>query len=685
VTRVVELLQALKTRLASDEATEQAKYDKFACWCEDTTAKKAQDITAARSTLKSLGIKILELKGLIATREAEIKELAADIRENEAAQESAKAIRSKENAAYIAERTEMEQAINALERAITVLKGATTAPASLRQTRADIEKWSMALAALRETIGRLPPKTAPDAKHVAMLTQLGSGYTPQSATVQGILSDMYSSFSETLQRLSSDEATKHRSHEDLMATYHKELATLQETIVKKETEKVEAESNLADTEVQFADLEKQLAADVAYFDATKASCVAKTDEWTERKALRAEEVAGIEKALEILTSDEAKKLFSKAITPGVGLPNLLQVTSTDRDARLARAQQTLRSHARAAQSLRLAALASEVASAGHFEEVIKVIDGMISQLAAEEQKDQEKVDACKDNYQKLDSAEKDTEWKLNTTMAKMDKLEALIEQRVSEKAEVASQLAEVVESIASLKGNRTEDNTAYLQAKSDDEKAVGLLQQAQAALEEYYAKNGVEVGPLGNGLLQRGARRAEPEIAYENEPPETKFSDKGHRKVETKGAISSIANIIEDLQSELSDAKKGEEDAQVDFEKQLAAAEALQEELTEREVSLEQTIANRRSDLQDETGRKTGHESDRDALAKTRSDITPGCDFYIKNQAERRRQRGLEMDGLKQAKDYLAGYRPPSMLQQRRAAPKPRGLGLERITFAHVA
>jgi hypothetical protein len=141
-------------------------------------------------------------------------------------------------------------------------------------------------------------------------------YAPQSDTVQGILTDMYHTFATTLETRTTEEATAHRNYEDLMHTYAVELATLQKTLAKKEAIKTEAETMLADATQAFSDAEAQLKSDVKFFDATKESCGAKSDEWGARKALRAEELEGISKALEILTSDEAKEMFAKAIKPG---------------------------------------------------------------------------------------------------------------------------------------------------------------------------------------------------------------------------------------------------------------------------------------------------------------------------------------------------------------------------------
>merc|ERR1719395_123233 len=96
----------------------------------------------------------------------------------------------------------------------------------------------------------------------------GASYAPQSATVQGILKDMYETFSADLESATNDEATKNRLFEDFIATKQQELIELKETLAKKEEEKAEAE----------------------FFDATKAGCEAKNAEWTVRAELRAEEV-----------------------------------------------------------------------------------------------------------------------------------------------------------------------------------------------------------------------------------------------------------------------------------------------------------------------------------------------------------------------------------------------------------
>jgi hypothetical protein len=132
VDKVVKLLEDLAKDLEKDEKAEQAIYDKYACWCEETTARKAKDIEDAFEDLQTLGQDILKYKGTVAVRTEEIAELTEKIKENEEAQAEATAIRGKENAAWQAESAETKDALAAINLAMGVLMKATK-PALLQQ------------------------------------------------------------------------------------------------------------------------------------------------------------------------------------------------------------------------------------------------------------------------------------------------------------------------------------------------------------------------------------------------------------------------------------------------------------------------------------------------------------------------------------------------------------------------
>merc|ERR1719235_2752798 len=137
-------------------------------------------------------------------------------------------------------------------------------------------------------------------------------YAPASTVIQGTLKNMYDTFTSQLESANADEAGRQKSYEELMSTKSQELATLKSTLENKQTSLGETSKNLADSQEEKAATQAQLDDDEAFFEDTKEACKSKADDWAERSRLRTEELAGINKAVEILTSDEAQATFGRA-------------------------------------------------------------------------------------------------------------------------------------------------------------------------------------------------------------------------------------------------------------------------------------------------------------------------------------------------------------------------------------
>merc|ERR1719163_2572782 len=232
---------------------EQKVYDKFECWCEKTTARKAGNIEEAKTSIEELTQLILELKGKKSTLTAEVKQLEKDVAANEAAQKEATGIREKENADYTTTRTQSEQTIGALEHAIKTLTGAGEGASALQQA----EILSVA-AGVRSAL-RVAPKDLMSEQDIdnvksfvkdptgffsrkqasfsgAQVSQNPFGdYAPASTAIQGTLKNMYDTFTSQLEAANADESGKQKSYEELMATKSEELKSLQSTLENKQT------------------------------------------------------------------------------------------------------------------------------------------------------------------------------------------------------------------------------------------------------------------------------------------------------------------------------------------------------------------------------------------------------------------------------------------------------------------
>ena len=98
--------------------------------------------------------------------------------------------------------------------------------------------------------------------------------------------------------------------EGISAVSAEELATHASIKTKKEMEKADAEKVLADAQQNHDDTKAEMEASVLLFDKV---CTSKSIEWSERVRARTEELAGIDRAIEILGNDDAKALFNKAV------------------------------------------------------------------------------------------------------------------------------------------------------------------------------------------------------------------------------------------------------------------------------------------------------------------------------------------------------------------------------------
>merc|ERR1719380_95751 len=172
--------------------------------------------------------------------------------ENQRTQAEATGIRGKENAAYTENKAMMEQTLNALERAIEVLSGAGTKTALLQMDKPKDELTLLRTAATLHTAVKLLPIdhqlspkqlsalesfTRDPAEYYDQKAEKKASYSPASATIQGILKDMYDTFAMNLEKSTETEATQQKNYETLMATKMKELASLTSTIEAKEGHK----------------------------------------------------------------------------------------------------------------------------------------------------------------------------------------------------------------------------------------------------------------------------------------------------------------------------------------------------------------------------------------------------------------------------------------------------------------
>merc|ERR1740130_2615597 len=220
-------------------------------------------------------------------------------------------------------------------------------------------------------------------------------YAPQSSAIQGILKGMYDAFTMDLEKDNAAEAESQKSFEELMATKAQELETLELTLQKQETDEAMKTKHLSESEVLLDDTVTNLANDETFFADTKEACKAKATEWSVRTQMRTEELNGMQVAIKILSSGDAKKTFGKSTT------TFLQIAAahkhTEHSSERSKAYAQLKTLASQFHSRSVAKIAVEVKTGGHFDKVIIMVDEMMVVLRKEEADDIAHRDRCENS------------------------------------------------------------------------------------------------------------------------------------------------------------------------------------------------------------------------------------------------------------------------------------------------
>lgn len=669
VDQVVTLLNELQTTIKADGKTEALAYDKFACWCETTLGEKSKAISDAKTSIEDLQNVILKMKGDLASHAVNIEQLKKDIAANLEAQKEATALREKEHEAYTEGTAESEQCIGALEAAINVLTGAGTG--KKEGGLLSVQRHTMQEAQLLSVVGGIRGLLSqPTAQHTLsdddlslvrefvekpedFMTAKGAtaflsaaeirnnpfgDYAPQSGRIQGVLKSLYDSFTSDLEKSNAEEAVKEKSFRELMEVKENELKTLQATELRQTTDEADKTKTLSDSQTELDDTKTQLEADEEFFASTKDNCKKKAAGWAERSRLRTEELNGMAQAVAILSSPEAQKTFENSST------TFLQVASDEdhpkhRSKRANKAYERLTVMASKFKSLALARIAMKLGSGGHFDKVIQAIEKMIKLLKEEGEDDIAHRDRCQRKITENTHAMEDLTYTLDKTAKEIERLEQVVSETEDKLTKVEENINSTEAEMAEAKELRTKDSEDALQAHRDDIEAIKLIEQAIKSLSGFYTRNQIPMSFLGK----------------KEDPPETWESDYDTRKSESGGVVAILEMIKEDLEKEIETATGLEKVASANYDtdlntmrKLLASQKATQVETRMQLADLQRKIASK----QEFTSMK---EKDLAAEKKTEEALKADCSWVETHFESRKDKRKIELDGLKEAKNYLMG------------------------------
>merc|ERR1719460_1140721 len=397
--------------------------------------------------------------------------------------------------------------------------------------------------------------------------------------------------------------------------------------------------------------------DESIFSSTRDQCKAKSDEWDERGRLRTEQLDGINKALEILTSDDARDTFQESTgnrvvdnfgSEGVDV-DFIQVDQK-KDPR-EKAFLVLRQMSKGTSNLRLARLAAAVrtTATGHFDDVIAKIDEMIAKLDEEMKADVEQKYWCIKETQFNKDTKSRQEYDISQLEAKILRTEKAKATMLKKQDHTREQLQELKDMFTEATNDRALESAEYTKAKGDDTTAIGLLADAIAAISAYGANNDVFL------QVKKSTQKQPVFEVSEDQAPDASFSGKDNHKGAQDAIVSMMTQIKENLENEVALADKSEEKALVDHATLTTEVEKQEDQYDKYIIELDTLMAEATTKIGLLTDAKTKTEEERDATIEYLKKIEPNCEWIKGAFTLRAKARDKEEKGLMEAKAILAG------------------------------
>merc|ERR1719498_1140547 len=326
-------MEGLIKKIKTDGKMEEDLFEKYVCWYKTVTSSKKASNAAAADRIESLTAYIDDVKGGRVEFTSERKDLEAEIAKLSDEIEAAKAMRKKENDDFLAAKDEMTKAIDALTKAVEVLGDATADMKTgvLTSVGFDLRRV-MQLG--RETLSQddvrfleqaLDGEAAPqDWEKLNRKAVFKMKYKARSGKIQEILADMQQTFTDNLKDAEKTEADSKKTSEKLLEQKNSQLSAAQDALTAGDAEGGARQQSIDESQEEVDSLTAQVKADEGYIKASDASYADMKDQWKERKRLRTEEIASIEQAIAILTSDEARDVMSSSMKSQTEAALLLQ-------------------------------------------------------------------------------------------------------------------------------------------------------------------------------------------------------------------------------------------------------------------------------------------------------------------------------------------------------------------------
>merc|ERR1740117_1984880 len=664
VTKVVGLLEEMKTQVEEEAKEDEKVFSNHKCWCETNEKEKKQAIVDGNARLDRLAADIEEGTARAAQLETEIGELKDEIAQNEEAVEKATQMREKEKEEFDAEAADSMEAITAMKQAVKVLSkvqlvqqkapaevSTTDVADALVQVRTIVSRAAMKPTDsgvfksvmqrdLWDMLGSLPGADSPsNSRVITGLVEQPSGnaagassYNAQSSQIFGLLNTMKEEFERDLSTAQKQELNAEVSFQKLKSAKVSEIMAAGQSLEEKTGELADTHQRVAQAKEDTELTAEQISNDEKFLKDLVKRCASADEEYATRQKTRNEEMMAISETIKIITSDESRDLFSKSMSfvqiSSRHATRRSLATSPQRQRAVAQMLQFAKKYSGTSNGLAMATLAVSTKLDG-FEKVKAMMDKMIAELKKQQKEEVEKHDTCNKDIDENEDETRTKDKEKEDLVALIKDLEAQIKQLTKDIEDLNASIAFAHVELKRASEDRKTENKEYQQVVADQRATVAILTKALDRLKDFYAPK---------LLLQLSARIQKHQQVQA--PPSA--GKEYNKNAASGGVMSTIEMIIQDAEAADAEAVKAEQDSQAAYAELVAntnteLADAANSVTQKSEKDLTATL----KVLEDLHGVNTG--------------LHQNCDYIIKNFDLRQQARQEETEAIQEAKAILSG------------------------------
>merc|ERR1719161_954681 len=302
---------------------EKMIFEDYEEWVDDLTILTNQEITTAKTLIDKLTAEIDKATSDITNLSADIDELDGEIAAWEKDQKAATELRSSENAEYMKVQADYSESIDAIARAIMVLGQQNV---DYKQAAALLEETSAVVPHARQVLQALIQEKSAQQKASSDGAPAVAAYEFQSGGIIEMLKKLKKKFKDELSEVETAESNSAHAYDLEMLHLGNNIATAKGNRDEKAEHRASLATSNAQLKGELADAQDGMATDEKYLADMKATFKAKSAAFADNQKVRAEEIAAMKKAMEILSSPavqgHAKKYLPKLVQKSVSLLQL---------------------------------------------------------------------------------------------------------------------------------------------------------------------------------------------------------------------------------------------------------------------------------------------------------------------------------------------------------------------------